>query len=129
MKPIFSKYSAYEDFLDKNKWVYEIFPNARLPLSSPWLVPRSPKDEVGKRGSRARMDSRSESGMTKGRFGMMFVGNFIESILKKVQKSIINRHKTTELITDTQLWFFPDDFEKNLPIFARKRYNTKALKI
>ena len=38
----------------------------------------------------------------------------LESKLKKLQLQLINKHKTTELITDSQLWFHPDDFEKKL---------------
>ena len=42
--------------------------------------------------------------------------NKIESIFKKVQLSLINRHRTTEIITSTQLWFHPDDFEKKIKL-------------
>jgi hypothetical protein len=44
----------------------------------------------------------------------MTPGNFAELVLKTLQLSYINRHRTTEIITDTQLWFFPRDFEKKL---------------
>ena len=46
--------------------------------------------------------------------------DFIELISKKLQLSIINRHKTNEIITNKQLWFFPEDFENKLPKWARK---------
>ena len=99
VKPLVSKNNVYELFLYSNKWVYDIFPNAQPQFHQT-----------------LQNDKRSVSRMT-------FVGNYIELILKKVQKSIINRHKTTEIITDTQLWFFPEDFEEKLPKFARKKHN------
>ena len=99
VKPLVSKNNVYELFLYSNKWVYDIFPNAQPQFHQT-----------------LQNDKRSKSRMT-------FVGNYIELILKKVQKSIINRHKTTEIITDTQLWFFPEDFEEKLPKFARKKHN------
>ena len=99
VKPLVNKNNVYELFLYSNKWVYDIFPNAQPQFHQT-----------------LQNDKRSVSRMT-------FVGNYIELILKKVQKSIINRHKTTEIITDTQLWFFPEDFEEKLPKFARKKHN------
>lgn len=40
--------------------------------------------------------------------------DLLEFLCKKIQLFIIHRHKTHERITDTQLWFFPRDFEKKL---------------
>ncbi len=39
----------------------------------------------------------------------------MEKILKGLQLYFINRHKTSEIILDTQLWFHPDDFGKKIP--------------
>lgn len=39
-----------------------------------------------------------------------------ERLARWLQLKLINRHRTTEIITDTQLWFFPDDFEKKLKL-------------
>lgn len=41
-------------------------------------------------------------------------GGLLEFLCKKLQLFLINKHKTNEHITETQLWFFPHDFEKKL---------------
>lgn len=86
MKPIIDKDRTYERFIAANKWVFKLFPNAPRPEES--------------RG--------------RGRKKRSFIGDLIEAELKKLQLRLINRHRTTENITDTQLWFHPDDFEKKI---------------
>ena len=86
MKPIINKDEAYKGFLEANKWVFKLFPN----------VPRS-----------REVQSRKKS--------VSSLGNLVESLVKKFQLYFIRKHQTTEIITDTQLWFFPEDFEKKLP--------------
>ncbi|MCS6956816.1 MAG: hypothetical protein NZM02_03175, partial [Patescibacteria group bacterium] len=41
-------------------------------------------------------------------------GDWVENLLKKFQLSLINKHRTSEIITDSQLWFHPVDFEKKI---------------
>jgi len=126
MKPLINKSSTYELFLDSNKWVCDIFPNFKLKtiLSSPTSKLSFP--------TRSGIQSwiPAFAGMTRkwpgtivGVLGITYVSDFIELISKKFQLSIINRHKTTEIITDTQLWFFPEDFAEKLPKWTRKKYN------
>lgn len=43
----------------------------------------------------------------------------IETLIKNLQLMLINRHKTSEIITDTQLWFFPDDYELKIHELTR----------
>ena len=86
MKPLVDKDNVYQDFLKVNNWVYRIFPN----------YPQIEKVEL------------------KRKKGANFVGNLVESFCKIIQMLIINKHRTGEMITDSQLWFFPDDFEKKL---------------
>lgn len=88
MKPVFTRGAIYHRFLQKNAWIFTFFPNA--------------KTIIGPLNSTNNITSNTWS--------------FIETILKTVQLSLINRHKTTEIITDTQLWFFPDDFEKKVRV-------------
>jgi hypothetical protein len=133
MKPLVNKNYIYEQFLNKNKWVYEIFPNAGLTghpgatVGSKRILNKQILSVVPRLtlGTPSRMTTippviPAKAGIQAG-FGN--ISNLIELMLKKVQKSIINRHKTTEIVTDTQLWFFPQDFEKKLPNWARKKYN------
>jgi len=88
LKPLVNKNQTYERFLWANKWIISLFPNAKQ------LIPttRFPK-------------ANSELA-----FGL------VEQALRKLQLWLIKRHQTTEIITETQLWFFPDDFEKKLKI-------------
>lgn len=94
MKPVFSKQNTYEDFLETNKWIIEIFPNFKPKITKKHLSRRS----------------------------FNRVGNLVEKILKIIQLFFINKNKTTEIISETQLWFFPDDFEKKLPKWAKEKH-------
>lgn len=96
MKPIIVKGDIYERFLKANKWVFKLFPN------SSWII-----SKVKNQKSKIQIKSQNYS-------KNFLIFNFIESILKKFQLHLINRHKTTEIITSTQLWFHPNDFEKKL---------------
>ena len=86
LKTIVNKDETYEELLLANLWVSELFPQAPMPN-----YPRVKRVEpfVGARG--------------------------MEKLLRRWQLFLINRHRTQEIVTDTQLWFFPDDFEKKLP--------------
>lgn len=86
MKPLINKQSIYEYFLKMNSWVYRLFPNY-------------PKIRINKHISQKKQ---------------LFIGDWIEVITKKLQLLLINRHKTKEIITEDQLWFFPEDFEKKI---------------
>ena len=77
------------------KWVFKLFPNARIPI-------------IPKKSQVAAMNPAPRNNF----------GDWLEKILKKFQLRLINKHKTTELITDTQLWFHPEDFgEKMLLLY------------
>ncbi len=95
MKPIIVKGNIYERFLKANRWVQAIFPN-------------SLKDYHGLLADFHRYPCKSVSNLWKS------LGNQIESFLKKLQLILINRHRTTEIITNSQLWFHPDDFGKKI---------------
>lgn len=101
MKPLISKSGVYEKFLYANKWVNDIFPNSI---------------DLVRYGTKERERVRSAELGVRSKIGDK-LGNIIECMLKFVQKNIIKRHQTTELITQTQLWFHPDDFEKKMEKF------------
>ncbi|MBI5126909.1 hypothetical protein HZA76_00425 [Candidatus Roizmanbacteria bacterium] len=94
MKPIINKDYTYERFLYENRWVVRFFPNTS------WIMLK-----VKIQKSRVQVKSQNFS---------LLSFNFIELIFKKAQLFMINRHRTTELISNTQLWFHPDDFEKKI---------------
>jgi len=93
MKPIVNKDNIYERFLKANSWVFKIFPNAQTVLKL--------KIENLKFNENFKLKIKN-------------FGDWLENLLKKLQLYMINKHRTTEIITDTQLWFHPDDFEKKI---------------
>lgn len=84
LKTIVNKNQTYERLLTANSWIFKLFPQA-------------------KNGIRVYPFKSVQS--TPG---------VIERILGRFQRYVISKHQTKELITDTQLWFFPDDFERRL---------------
>lgn len=100
MKPVVEREEVYRRFLEANDWVFKFFPNAPRSVRN-FLTPLEPF-------ANAQVQSRKKL--------VPSLGEKVEQILKKLQLYIINRHKTTEIITNTQLWFFPDDFEKKLDL-------------
>lgn len=79
---------TYTAFIVANKWVYSLFPNAK---------------NRG-RGTAKKTDTKAPIGLA----------TIFERMIKSLQLWKINKHKTTEIITDTQLWFFPKDFQKKV---------------
>lgn len=108
MKPLISKDKAYVRFLEANGWIYRLFPNSKSKIQ------------------RLNIKSNPKLKVQKFRFLILslichlnfviWISNKIESSVKNLQLSLIRRHQTTEIITDTQLWFHPEDFEKKLSI-------------
>lgn len=95
MKPIVNKNSMYERFLEANKWVDKIFPNAII-------------DSHGFLADSHRYSRKSVSNLWKSFF------NIIDLFLKNLQLYLIKQHRTTEIITNNQLWFHPKDFGKKI---------------
>ncbi len=106
MKPVIDKSNAYSRFLRANLWVLKIFPNAKG--NREFQITNS---EQAKQLSKRTVNAKSTRSN--------FLSDCAESVLKKVQLSVIHRHQTTERITDTQLWFHPDDIEKRLDILKK----------
>jgi hypothetical protein len=98
MKPIVIKGNIYERFLEKNRWVFKIFPNSRKVSSIKYPV------------------SSMKKILNTKYYILNTLFNKIEQALKGFQLRLINRHRTTEIITPTQLWFHPDDFEKKISL-------------
>jgi len=123
MKPIFDRKDTYARFLNANTWVFRIFPNARA-LDTQFLSRKGalPRFLEGP-NSQKLVSSRPRRNviLNPDSIGGTLIEDLIENILKRVQIFLINRHRTTEIVTNKQLWFFPEDFEEKLPKFARKR--------
>ena len=89
LKPLFDK-GVYRKLLQENKTLIKrYFPNFRFTRLNVMQSGRNNRIKV-----------------------LSFLGDFLESVLKKFQLFLINRHKTREIVTSTQLWFFPEDFEE-----------------
>ena len=89
MKPQIVKNSIYERFLEANSWVYTFLPN----MTRPQIAPQTAHY------SQARLDPLS---------------SLLELLFKKLQQKIIAKHLTNELVSNTQMWFYPDDFERKM---------------
>ena len=85
LKPVLNRNSTYEMFLSENFWVKNYFPNVVIPQ---------------KKGFKLA--------------GGSWLGDIIERILGIIQLTIMKPHQTKELISDSQLWFYPKDFESKL---------------
>jgi len=100
MKPLVDKDNTYIRFLQANRWVYRFFPNG------------------SKINSKFKMQNSKFKFKIQNLKFLLIIFNLIidsfELIFKKLQLYFIKKHRTTELITATQLWFHPEDFEKRL---------------
>ena len=93
MKVIFQKYRTYMHFIESNDWVFTFYPNARTALTEHMYV-----DEID-----------INSVITYQSFAWLgWVG---EGFFQFVQRLIMQKRRTKERVGETQLWFFPDDFE------------------
>ena len=97
VKPLINRELTYERFLQANKWVFRLFPNAKTVFKN--YIKPIPKHIKNSNHS---------------------LGDLLEGFLKRIQLSRILKNKTTELITQKQLWFFPQDFETRIMRYNRK---------
>ena len=98
MKPIIIKDNIYEKFLVANLWVQNIFPN------SCWIISKI-------KNQRSKTNSKLKSLNFKLGFDICtLIFDLFEKVFKKLQLTSINRHRTKEIITSTQLWFHPNDY-------------------
>jgi len=94
MKPFVIKDNSYSRFLMANQWVRRFFPNCK--------------------SFDYAQDLQYTNTSKKYKRNTNYIGDAVEFLCKKIQLFIMSRHRSTERITDTQLWFFPRDFERKL---------------
>ncbi len=82
----------HRHFMQSNKWITSYFPNMRI-------TNQSKDTDIGK-------------GVHNAMLGIL--GGLMEKLAKKFQYAKMSPHITNEIITDTQLWFFPKDFGKKV---------------
>jgi predicted nucleotidyltransferase len=109
MKPLVDKDNTYILFLQVNRWVYRFFPNGEMLSLKLKVITRS---VIPPRGKSSKLNLKIKNLKFSSFFN--FISDFFELIFKKIQFYLIKKHRTNELITDTQLWFHPEDFEKHL---------------
>ncbi len=106
MKPVINKDRVYERFLEANQWVMSFFPNTpkisnfKFLISNQFPISKFKNYELNKNL----------------KFKIENFSGWLEGQLKKFQLKLIKTHQTTEIITNTQLWFHPDDFEKKIKL-------------
>ncbi len=103
MKPLINKEDIYQRFLIANQWVSKFFPNALNAILK--LKVESPQYKL------PRQNFKFPTVI------LNVIAEVAEKVLKLFQMYFINQHKTTELITENQLWFHPEDFGKKVARF------------
>ncbi|NTU73033.1 hypothetical protein HGB07_02545 [Candidatus Roizmanbacteria bacterium] len=93
LKPLVNKHKTYEIFLQRNSWVYEYFPNNKINQNISKHIHKTSFLDIWL--------SRLEIGSSW------------------LQMKVMGK-RTTEIVTSTQLWFFPDDFEKKVKKWMKK---------
>lgn len=104
------KSNIYVRFLCENRWAYKFFPNGNTQNA------KSVAQHARIKYSTKRINDFYAFCVIRNALRAVYYilhmsADLIEYILKHMQLYLIKRHKTTEIITDTQLWFFPHDFE------------------
>jgi hypothetical protein len=103
MKPIINKNSIYEKFLQANLWIKRFFPNNQI------------NSKVKCQKSKLQFKNQNIKKIHNSYFLLLnSFGNLVENILKRLQLISIKRHQTKEIISFSQLWFFPKDFERKV---------------
>lgn len=95
--PVINRNQTYELFLAQNRWIVGAFPNVSRTMNT--YVTSSKIPQTQKTTARKNISL------------FTFLGDVVEYIARSIQMQAIRRHTTTERISDTQLWFFPRDFE------------------
>jgi predicted nucleotidyltransferase len=96
--PVLNRSQTYELFLAQNSWVFDVFPNA---------IQQTDKNNPATQGTELQL----RDTLTHAISLLTFLGDVVEYIARSIQMQAIRRHTTYERISDTQLWFFPRDFE------------------
>lgn len=98
LNPMINKKDVYESFLSANAWIYAFFPNAKIQQKKPQL-------------------NISSNSVLQAMIQIFWHNIFfrqMEKLAQALQYRLIQRKITTERITKTQLWFFPDDYEQKI---------------
>jgi predicted nucleotidyltransferase len=124
MKPLISKGDIYNRFLGVNRWVFKLFPNAKNKSETPnpkLQMVRQAHHRQQSQGINPKSQTLNYKRLEFKDLNLFGVSNFefnifnwIEYLLRKLQLYFINKHKTNEIITNTQLWFHPVDFEREI---------------
>ncbi|MCX7996694.1 MAG: hypothetical protein N2691_02940 [Patescibacteria group bacterium] len=115
LRPVFDLDGIGQALLQSNSWIYTLFPNAAQPHNSKEHSPDNIKNDGGKVSPVLVHHEVARPGdARRTRFSFTGIGDFVERLARALQLPRIQRHTTRERITDTQLWFFPDDFQDKL---------------
>ncbi len=92
LRVLFDRSHYYHRFLSANLWVTAYLPNFSFTQSE---------------------NSNIFQKSNKNTLSLWIIGDVLEKVAKLFQLRQINRHRTREYITDTQLWFHPIDRTRN----------------
>lgn len=108
IQPLFDRENIYQKFLKQNAWVTTFLPNA---FSVPQEI-----DTI-----RQQVASGATSLFQK----MLSSSPLFENTMKVVQKLVMQKHKTTEIVTNYQLAFHPRDYR--LEVLGQLKLKMKDL--
>ncbi len=105
MKTLINKEGIVLKLFDANRWVFDLFPNAKLTV-------KNLKFKTTKQNSKLTDFKLLTLILNFSLLTFNLICEWVELLLKKFQLSSIKKHQTREIISDSQLWFFPEDFEE-----------------
>lgn len=97
MRPLFYKGTIYSEFLAANQWTAVHLPNLTQNSTAKFQFPQKSRKNT----------------------------SLIERIARSIQLLIMKKHRTSELISQHQLWFFPDDVQSHILVNRTKSRNLK----
>jgi len=106
MKPLIVREGIYHQFLAANRWVYDFYPNASRSISN-----------IKNQKLKTHIKNQKYISYLICIFDILFlifniIQDWIELLIRKFQLYFIKKHQTSEIITNHQLWFHPQDFGK-----------------
>jgi hypothetical protein len=109
LKPIFDRDQTYAAFINANSWVFQFFPQGDQYLDRRWYQDTNDTGSHTQPAPAPVVPLPDQPGQFSGA-----IASIVERLLKQIQLAIMRPHQTTERITETQLWFFPQDAEAGI---------------
>lgn len=112
LDPVINKKDSYQQLFAANPWVLKHYPNALDSMRyDEKAVLFSSLDSKGADVNKLISMPKAQEPSPPRPYPLE---DRMETLLKSIQMKFIRRHRTHERISDTQLWFFPKDYEETI---------------